>query len=149
MLHYRGTNSFEQKALNCQASGGVGAIIYNNDVGPFQGTLPDGTLVTIPVASVSDVVGASVLDNLNKTGSIQTSDGYTYVAGSTSIAAPHVTGAIAAIWRSCRGCANKDVVKCLRDTAIPLGAYGKDDEYGNGLIQAGSAYNCLKSLACC
>ena len=46
-LIQRGTVSFADKVLNCQASGGVGAVIYNNAAGGFSGTL-GGATTSIP-----------------------------------------------------------------------------------------------------
>ena len=49
----RGTVDFATKVGNCQAGGGVGAVVYNNVAGGFGGTL--GTTVsTIPSVAASD-----------------------------------------------------------------------------------------------
>jgi len=56
----RGSISFADKVTNCQNSGGVAAIIYNNAPGNFNGTL--GAMVaTIPVVSISDTDGAAMV----------------------------------------------------------------------------------------
>jgi serine protease len=146
---FRGGVSFEEKALNCQASGGVGVIIYNNENGSFVGGLPSGTSVTIPVAAVSGELGANILKSEGTTGSMVTEDGFTYVFGSTSIAAPHVTGSIAAVWRSCPKCGNAKVLSCITTTTVALGSTGKNEEYGSGLVQAAAALGCLRKLPCC
>jgi serine protease len=73
--------------------------------------------------------------------------GYRYLSG-TSMATPHVTGAIARIWSKCGACSNDQVEQCLVSTAKDLGPVGRDDEYGVGLLQTQSAYDCLLAGCC-
>ncbi len=61
----RGSNLFRDKARNCQAAGGVGAIIYNHLPGDFPagGTIEDENAtdtITIPVVGVSRSTGVSL-----------------------------------------------------------------------------------------
>jgi hypothetical protein len=72
---------------------------------------------------------------------------YAYSSG-TSMAAPHVTGAIARIWSTCGTCSNDQVKQCLLSTAEDLGPVGRDDEYGAGLLQTQNAYDCMM-MGCC
>jgi serine protease len=136
--------------LNCQASGGKAAIIYNN-VGAdiiFGGTLSTPTRVTIPVLSTSQGDGLRVASrHVGGTGILLFEDGYASFDG-TSMATPHVTGAAAAMWRVCRKCQNFHVVNCLLGTAKDLGPRGRDDEYGYGLLQTKAAYDCLNATCC-
>lgn len=145
----RGDITFEEKALNCQRGGGSAAVIYNYDPDEFVGTLAPNTQVTIPVAAVSGKVGNIIArEMVGTSATINSVDGLATYSG-TSMAAPHVTGAIAAIWRSCqRRCKNTHVMQCLRRTAKDLGAKGRDNVFGSGLIQAKPAYECLKRLCC-
>jgi len=74
----------------------------------------------------------------------------------TSVAAPHMTGAIALVWRVCRDkCTSFQVLKCFQDTAIKKGTLTADAdgnmksiEYGNGIIQTRPAYLCMKNSCC-
>lgn len=126
----------------------MAAIIYNDEDAGFSGAIPEDSKVLIPVVSISGRSGKVIVDKyLNKSGKFGSDDGYISLDG-TSMAAPHVTGAIAAIWRDCGSCKNSQVLSCLQTTALDLGAPGKDDYYGYGLIQTSNAYDCLKAVCC-
>lgn len=64
---------------------------------------------------------------------------YAFYEG-TSMAAPHVSG-VAAMLASIGITEPDDIRQALQNTAIDLGAVGKDDEYGYGLIDAFAALN--------
>lgn len=89
----RGGSTFQQKALNAQAAGAAGVVIYNNVAGGFDGTLgSEGGWV--PVVSVSREDGLLLrsrgVHSVNLT--VRAGD-YGYLSG-TSMAAPHVCGAL-------------------------------------------------------
>jgi serine protease len=144
----RGGTSYNEKAYLCQLGDGVAAIIYNDMDGEFEGSLDAGTNVTIPTFAVSRDVGLSLLDRLDDDLTVVEEKGYGYLSG-TSMAAPHVTGAVALIWRLCPGCPNQDVQDCIFETALDLGDAGKDDVYGHGLLQTSDARECLVQKDCC
>ena len=56
----RGACSFFEKALNAQNAGAAGVVIYNNVAGHFGGTVAGASPITIPVVTVSDVLGADM-----------------------------------------------------------------------------------------
>jgi len=61
-----------------------------------------------------------------------------------------VTGAVAELWRGCRACTSEQVISCVLDTALDLGDPGRDDEFGEGLLQARLALECLvNDIGCC
>ena len=62
----RGAITFRQKVNRVGQAGAVGAIIYNNVPGDFQGTLGrrDADSISIPVVSISDEDGARLLEAL-------------------------------------------------------------------------------------
>ena len=96
-LIQRGTQYFSTKVTNAMNAGALGAIIYNNVAGAFTGTL--GTVGTwIPAVSVSQADGASLLALVNTpvtlTNAVTPSGIYQYLDG-TSMATPHVVGAVA------------------------------------------------------
>lgn len=53
----RGDFDFSEKANNCEAGGGIGAIIYNNIPGEISGTLGDNFTGTIPVVAINQADG--------------------------------------------------------------------------------------------
>ncbi|WP_078594200.1 peptidoglycan-binding protein [Evansella clarkii] len=60
---------------------------------------------------------------------------YTIRSG-TSMAAPHVTGALALLKESAPNLNNNDLRKKMQDTALDIGQPGKDSFYGFGVVQA-------------
>lgn len=67
----RGDFNFSDKALNCEAGGGIGAIIYNNVEGPLDsGTLGNDFDGNIPVVAISQQDGAALVQLENATASI-------------------------------------------------------------------------------
>ena len=66
----RGEIDFSVKVENCQAGGGIGAIIFNNIPGDINGTLGDNFLGTIPVVAISQNDGESLLNMLSSIATI-------------------------------------------------------------------------------
>ena len=75
---------------------------------------------------------------------------YSFVGRSTgtSMASPYVAGVAARIWASFPKCTNADVRKALMQSAKHLGKKGKNEVFGNGLVQAVDARKLLKSYPC-
>jgi secreted trypsin-like serine protease len=69
----RGEINFSVKVTNCQLGGGLGAIIYNNVVGNFDGTLGDDYVGNIPVVAISQADGNTLLGQLDNVASIDVS----------------------------------------------------------------------------
>lgn len=138
----RGTFLFSEKAQNCQDSGGIGAIIYNNVPGSYNGTLGE-LQPTIPVIGVSDSVGASlrILEGEVATLAVGPRD-YDRLDG-TSMATPHVTGVAALLWGATPSASNIEIRKALQEGALDLGTLGRDSVYGFGMVQAGAAFTAL------
>ncbi len=61
----RGEVDFSVKVNNCQDSGGVGAIIFNNIPGTINGTLGENFSGTIPVVAVNQDDGELLMNMLN------------------------------------------------------------------------------------
>lgn len=146
-LIQRGTVDFATKVSNCQTSGGVGAIIYNNAAGGFGGTL--GTTVTnIPSVSASDTDGAAMKAQLGQSATVAVkASNYAYFDG-TSMATPHVSAVAALVWSYFPTCTGEQIRISLNNSALDLGAAGRDTKYGYGLVQAKAAYDRIKSLGC-
>jgi len=147
VLCERGDISFADKLNNVKAGGGVAAAVYNNVAGGFSGTL-GGVAVTIPGVSMSQEDGQGLIANsLNQTANVSTvvesnASGYAYLDG-TSMASPHVAGSAAIIWSAKPEATNLQVRSAMTSTARDLGAAGRDNYYGNGLVQTLNATEAL------
>ncbi|HET9823533.1 MAG TPA: S8 family serine peptidase [Burkholderiaceae bacterium] len=151
----RGTIDFATKVSNCQASGGVGAVIYNNVAGAFSGTL--GTTVTnIPSVSISQEDGNALLNRTGQATNVGVgAANYAYYDG-TSMATPHVSAVAALVWSyftpaaptAGRTCTAAQLRNSLNKSAKDLGAAGRDNNFGFGLVQARAAYDRIVALGC-
>ena len=104
----------------------VGAVDENNVVAGFS-RRNDKVELTAP--------GVDVL-------SIYMNGGYIPMSG-TSMAAPHVSAAAAVVWSADTSKTNAEIRTLLQDTALDLGAPGRDVDYGYGIVQSLSALNDL------
>lgn len=146
-LVQRGTVDFATKVANCQASGGVGAIVYNNVAGAFGGTL--GTTVTgIPSVTATDTDGAAMKAQLGQSATVAVQPwDYAYFDG-TSMATPHVSAVAAVVWARNPNCTASQLRTSLNLSAKDLGTAGRDSSFGYGLVQAKAADDRIKSLGC-
>ncbi len=144
-LIQRGDISFADKVASCDAGGGSGAVIYNNTEALFSGTA--GTGSPIPSVGVSGTDGTALMAALGSSVTLTLQPGdYAHYDG-TSMATPHVAGVAALVWGqpTLLGCTKAEVRSALENTALDLGASGRDDSYGHGLIQAKAAIDSLES----
>jgi subtilisin family serine protease len=152
----RGTIDFSAKVLNCQNSGGVGAVIYNNVAGSFSGTL--GTTATaIPSVSISQEDGNLLkATRLGQSATVSVAAAnYAYYDG-TSMATPHVSAVAALVWSyftpaaptGGRSCTATQLRNSLNKSALDLGTAGRDNNFGFGLVQAKAAYDRIIALGC-
>ncbi|MFN2196181.1 MAG: S8 family serine peptidase [Anaerolineales bacterium] len=145
VLCERGEISFYDKVMNVQDSGGIAAVIYNNEPGNFLGTLGDGNTSTIIAISLSQADGQYLAANkLGLTASVESAiewnvSGYEAWDG-TSMATPHVSGVAALVWSANPGWTNVEIRNALDATAMDLGDPGRDVYYGFGLVQAYDAW---------
>ncbi len=146
-LIQRGTYDFGVKVANCQASGGLGAVIYNNVAGSFGGTL--GTTVTqIPSVTVSDTEGAAMKTPDGQSASLTVSaSNYAFFDG-TSMATPHVSAVAALVWAIHPQCTAAQLRNSLNKSAEDRGAAGRDAKFGFGLVRAKAAVDRIASLGC-
>jgi len=140
-LIQRGTLTFSNKVVNAMAAGARAVIIYNNVPGNFLGQL-GGPNNWIPAVSLSQADGLALQTNVPAT---VVHGLYQYLAG-TSMATPHVSGAVAfaamnfptetVTQRVQRVLANVDVVPGLQGlvhTGGRLNLQRMVDTDGNGL----------------
>jgi subtilisin family serine protease len=143
----RGTIDFATKVSNCQSSGGVGAVVYNNVAGSFAGTLGT-TVTTIPSVTASDTEGAAMKNQLGQSATVAvTATNYAYFDG-TSMATPHVSAVAALVWSYFPTCTGTQIRNSLDKSALDLGTPGRDTKFGFGLVQAKAAYDRITSLGC-
>jgi subtilisin family serine protease len=151
----RGTVDFSTKVGNCQLSGGVGAVLYNNAPGAFSGTLGT-TVTTIPSVSISQEDGNVLLGRLGQSSTVGVAQAnYAYYDG-TSMATPHVSAVAALVWSyftpaaptAGRSCTATQLRNSLNLSARDLGTAGRDNNFGFGLVQARSAYDRIVARGC-
>ncbi|GGI73573.1 S8 family serine peptidase [Deinococcus wulumuqiensis] len=129
----RGTCSFEEKTANAVASGARGVMIYNNAAGPLGTSLTNA--YSVPVVGILQADGQALLGKLPTTGTVAvTGADYEYFDG-TSMATPHVSAAAAVVWAAKPTLTNTQLLNLLTSTAKDLGAAGKDNNFGSGLVQ--------------
>lgn len=145
----RGNISFADKVLNCQASGGIGAVIYNNTAGALNGTL-GGVATTIPSVGALQSDGATMLGQLGQSATVAVAvSTYDYALfNGTSMATPHASAVAALVWSHHPGCTAAEMRSSLTKSAMDLGPAGRDDQFGHGLIQAKAAVDRITALGC-
>ena len=143
----RGVVSFAEKVQACEAGGGVGAVIYNNEPGELLATLGDYA-ASIPAVGISAADGATLLTQLGSSTSVGSATSDWAFFDGTSMASPHVAGVAALVWSYHTTCSNQDIRTALTHTAKDLGTSGKDNAYGYGLVQAKAAVDYLNSYGC-
>ncbi|MFT5521025.1 MAG: serine protease [Enterobacterales bacterium] len=145
----RGVISFHNKVLNCENSGGIGAIIINNEPGMLYGTLGSPNTTSIPAvgATQEDRTVLVAAANASATADISVAAGdYGYMSG-TSMATPGAAGIAALIWSNNPNCTGAEVRQAMKDTAEEqgAGAGNRDDNFGYGIVKAVAANNTLSS----
>lgn len=137
----RGTYTFETKVQNCQAGGGVGAIVFNNAPGIFGSSA--GAAQGIPSVSISGDDGAILKGKIGTSASLAvTASDHSFYNG-TSMATPHVAGVAALVFAAKPGATPDQVRAALTGSAKDLGAAGRDNAYGYGLVQAKAAIDAI------
>lgn len=150
-LIQRGTYEFGVKVKNCQDSGGVGAVIYNNAAGGFGGTT--GTAVTnIPSVTASDTEGAAMKAQLSQNANTSatvavTASNYAFYDG-TSMATPHVSAVAALVWAVHPQCTAAQLRSSLGKAAEDLGTAGRDTKFGFGLVRAKATVDRITNFGC-
>jgi subtilisin family serine protease len=143
----RGSIPFSTKVTNCEASGGVGAIVFNNAAGGFAGTL-SGAVTHIPSVTASDTEGAQMLTQVGESATVSvTPSNYAFFSG-TSMATPHVSAVAALVWSYFPDCTAAQMRKSLEKSALDIGDPGRDDKTGYGLVQAKAAYERISNKGC-
>ncbi|MDN3652053.1 S8 family serine peptidase [Thalassotalea ponticola] len=142
----RGNISFHDKVLNCENSGGLGAIIINNEAGMLYGTLGEPNSTTIPAVGTDLADRDALVNATNASVSIDSSD-YGFMSG-TSMATPAVSGVAALVWSNHSECSGTDIRNALKQSAVDGGAAGHDEYFGYGIVDAVAADAYLTANGC-
>jgi subtilisin len=149
----RGVDTFADKGRRAVAAGAVGVAFFNHDDTNYAWTFlpaedPEAKNFPWPIA-----VGMSKADGdvLAARGSGRMTiaydpDDYETKSG-TSMAAPHVTGAIALLWSIAPDATPAQITNALIATATDLGTPGHDELYGHGQIDVFAAAKMLMPSA--
>jgi subtilisin family serine protease len=118
-----------------------GAASYSTDVGAARWTLSAPGGEADDQASCESALPNGILSTYydadpGRSGPDQLRNGYACVAG-TSMAAPHVSGALAVLLSA--GYDPAGAIDRLIATAVDLGRPGRDEQFGSGLIDLASA----------
>jgi subtilisin family serine protease len=121
--------------------------VFNNIPEALNGTL--GTTVTsIPSVGAAGSDGDALLARVGQSTTIAvTPVSYEYYNG-TSMATPHVSAVAALVWSYFPSCTGSQIRASLTKSALDLGAAGRDDKYGYGLVQAKAAYERIRDHGC-
>ncbi len=142
----RGNISFYDKVSNCENSGGIGAVIINNEAGVLQGTLGTANDTSIPAVGAAQEDRSALLAASNAEINLSVSD-YGYMSG-TSMATPAVSGMAALVWSNHPQCSGTEIREALKATAMDAGTEGKDQYFGYGIVNALDADNYLTANGC-
>ncbi len=142
----RGNISFHDKVANCQASGGIGAIVINNEPGMLYGTLGEPNNTNIPAVGTAQEDRSGIVNSVSASISIGASD-YGYMSG-TSMATPAVSGVAALVWSNHADCTGEEIRTALKASALDSGTAGHDEYFGFGIVQAKNAHDYLVDNGC-
>ncbi len=141
----RGNISFADKINNCGASGGVAAIVVNNEAGQIfmdiTGVTTSIPAVGAPLESRGDLVGASSI-------TVDATAGDYAVFSGTSMATPTVAGAAALVWSNHPTCTGEEIRAALKASAQDIGDAGRDVHFGYGIVKAKAASDYLTANGC-
>jgi len=105
----------------------VGATDIGNNIAAFS-QYNSQTEISAPGVNVRSTIPNNKYDNY---------DG-------TSMATPHVSGAALVLWNKIPSATNDQVREALNEGAIDLGTPGRDNYYGNGLLNYWRSYDILR-----
>lgn len=141
----RGETTFADKVTTAKSAGAAAVVIYNHhpDTDP-EGGIVLGTL-GFPGAwpltvGTSNSTGKNLLSRVNETVTVSLRSLSDYgKKNGTSMATPHVAGAVAILLGLEPTATRFEIVETLRLTARDFGPAGWDSTYGNGRIDVNSA----------
>lgn len=147
-LVQRGGDTFADKARRAKEAGAVAVAIINNNETNLTWTLypaedPDAQNYPWPiVVALSKADGERLAERPGVMTIGYEPDDYDDRTG-TSMAAPHVAGAVAMLWSLAPDASPNAIYTALMMTAKDLGDTGKDPFYGHGAIDVNAAARLL------
>jgi serine protease len=142
----RGGNTFADKVSKALFQGARAVVIANNRDNEGEGNFTLGAEGDWPpAASVSKVDGARLKAQLGTRVSVTLDSADYGRATGTSMATPHVSGVAALVWSARPSLTPSQVQQLLEQSALNLGAPGRDKVFGHGLVQAKAALERLNS----
>lgn len=142
----RGNVSFFDKVNNCEQSGGIGAVIVNNEAGMLYGTLGETNTTSIPAVGAALEDRSAIVAASNIAIDIENGD-YGFMSG-TSMATPTATGIAALVWSNHPTCTGEEIRSALKASAEDGGAPGNDVYFGYGMVKAAAADAYLTANGC-
>jgi len=147
VLCERGGNTTQQKVDAAKAGRAVGIVLYNNVADPFPYSTGVSGAAGISGVAVSQGVGVSLRSLAGQTAVLNPAtvfDRSAYaVLNGTSMASPHVAGVAALLFAAKPSATPAQVREALTSSALDLGAAGRDNEYGFGMVRAFEALDRL------
>jgi serine protease len=149
-LIQRGTYKFADKARNAKEAGAIAVAIFNDEASESS------TLWTMVKDTPNSTYEWPISVRMTKAAGeflLQRDGGQITVAvtpfdygekSGTSMASPHVAGAVALLWSLAPAATPAQLVNALTTTAVDLGTPGADTKFGLGLI---NVYEAAKLLA--
>ncbi|ALN93953.1 S8 family serine peptidase [Lysobacter gummosus] len=151
VLCARGQNTVTEKVGLVKSGGAVGMVLANNVNDPFPISGRLASSVTISLASVSKETGQQLLTRVGQAATLNPTpvydvDSYAVMSG-TSMASPHVAGVAALLFAAKPSATPTQVREAITSSALDLGAPGRDNEYGAGMVRAFEALDRLTSTS--
>jgi serine protease len=149
----RGELTFAEKSSNAKAAGAKAAVIYNHHSdGAEEGGVVNGTLgvpgTWILTLGAARSTGEHLLGLADRNVTIGETSASTYgTLSGTSMATPHVAGAVALLKALVPHASKFEIIEALRATAFDLGPSGFDTTYGHGRIDVYEAARYLSPHA--
>lgn len=122
------------------ATGAVNGNVANYPIASFSSRGPVVSACSTGVSSL-DIKPEACAPGVSVRSSIRNA-GYSYYDG-TSMACPHVVGAIALLKQAHPNKTGHELKMALYNTAVDLGVAGEDNTYGKGIIDVWAAHNSL------
>lgn len=147
----------EQEAMQQAYQAGMLLVAAGGNEGSADNFYPAGYDSVIAVGAIDEDKNAWQFTQRNDqielvapgVGVTSTLPGNVYRAwDGSSVATPHVTGVAALVWSQFPNCSNRNIREALRESALDLGAAGKDSTYGFGVVQAQAAVDWLNTNGC-